>query len=128
LLDTEQYQAILASAVYPTMNNVEFRWFESPEEPGRGVYAIVIPPQQAKPYLVMRTLTDEGRRVESLVGYFERRRAGVDHMSTQRLQGLLRDGLRFDDVLRERLDDIQRLVPRPQRSDLNACHGSAVVI
>lgn len=114
LLDAAQYQAILASTVYPTMNNVEFRWFESPEEPGRGVYAIVIPPQQAKPYLVMRTLTDEGRRVEVLVGYFERRRAGVDHMSTQRLQALLRDGLRFDEVLLERLEDIQRLVRNAQ--------------
>jgi hypothetical protein len=109
LFDAEQYQQILATAVYPTLHNVQLRWFDA-QEAGRGLVAVVVPPQPAKPYLVVKTFLDDGRRVEVLLGYFERRRAGVEHMSVHRLQTLLRDGLRFDENMRERLENIERLV------------------
>ena len=112
LIDVEQYHQILASIVYPPLQNVQFRWFDSGFGDGRGTIAAVVPPQPAKPYLVATTFNEAGRRVEALVGYFERRRAGVEHMSVQRLQTLLRDGSRFDEMLRDRLDDIERLIMR----------------
>jgi hypothetical protein len=112
LFDVEQYHNVLSSWVYPPLQNVEFRWFDSGAGDGRGLVVAIIPPQHAKPYIVVRSLTDDDRRIDTLVGYFERRRAGVEHMTVQRIQTLLRDGLRFDDILSERFENLERLLIR----------------
>lgn len=112
LLDREQYHQVLASWVYPPLQNVEFRWFDSAAGDGRGLVVAIVPPQHGKPYIVVRSFTADDRRVDVLVGYFERRRAGVEHMTVQRIQTLLRDGLRFDDILSERFENLERVLLR----------------
>ena len=70
--------------------------------------AIDIPmqPLAQRPFLVTRTIDDQGKRVEVVFGYMERRRAHAVPLSVEELQILLRDGIRYD-LINQQLEYIQ---------------------
>jgi hypothetical protein len=67
-----------------------------------------VPPtaKQGKPYIVNRMVEADGKVRGTFFGYFERVQDQIPPTSAQALQGLLRDGLRFTDIL-DRLDWLQ---------------------
>lgn len=97
--DIGQYARIVADWVYPPPQ-IRLTWFASQAEQGRGVAVIEVAPQADRPYVVSRLLTDQGRRVEVVIGYFERQQASAEPVTVHRLHSLLRDGMRFDEHLR----------------------------
>lgn len=123
LLNHEQYVDILKAWIYPSVDQVDLNWYQSATDPNLGIVAIIIPPQaQAKkPFLLMRTLDTEGKRVEIVFGFVERRRARVDPLSVQELHTLIRDGLRGDAITR-RIEGIEESLARIelQQSDANS--------
>ena len=108
LVDAEQWQAILRSWIYPPIQHGDIQWFPSAENPTRGLIAIDIPTQATAqhPFLVTRTIDNQGKRIEVVFGYMERRRAHAVPLSVVELQILLRYGFRYD-LLHQQLEDIQ---------------------
>ncbi len=109
LINQEQYQDILQSWIYPSLQQVDVRWFPSAADQGRGIVAILVPnqPLAERPFLVTKTLNnDEGKLIETVFGYFERKRAKVNHLSVQQLHLLVREGRRADSLNRQ-YEDLQ---------------------
>ena len=115
LVDPNRYHDILQTWVYPTLRDIQIRWFPSAHNQEGGLVAIFISSQSMarRPILVTKTVDDTGRRVEAIFGYFERRQADVAPMSVHELQSLLRDGLRFES-LNQPLGIILETLQRPQ--------------
>ena len=104
--DVTQCQNVLRDWVYPPPA-VEISDYVSDE---RKLTAIRVREPLEKPYIVVRDVTSEGNRRELTVGYFERQQTHVAPMAAPRLQQLLRDGVRFDEHLKEIADGL-RTVP-----------------
>jgi len=112
LVNPDQWDAILQTWVYPSLQGVNIRWYPSASDPQKGIIAIYVPKQSStqRPFLVTRTIDDQGKRVETVFGYFERRQAHVGHSTVQALHALLQNGFRYDDVVTQRLDDMWRML------------------
>lgn len=109
MVDADQYQDILKVWVYPSLHGVEILWFPSSADSQKGIAAIVIPkqPLDNRPFLITRTVDDTGKQTRLVFGYVERKRSTVDPMSVQRLQTLVRDGLRFNS-LHQQIESVQQ--------------------
>jgi hypothetical protein len=109
LLNIRQYHDIIDSWVYPKILGIKIQYFHSSENREKGILAIIIPAQNNKPFLVTRTVDDRGKQIEIVFGYVERKRAGVDPMSVQKLHELIKDGLRFDS-LSYQIENVQEII------------------
>jgi hypothetical protein len=125
LVDAERYQDIIGTWIYPEPAGVRIVWFPagSPEA-AVGVVAIEVPKQDQtrRPFLIRHSLVDE-KRADLVFGYVERRRAHVEPYGVEDLHALLKDGLRFDEVIRGRLDSISDAIqdlqaPRQDRQPI----------
>ena len=100
LFDGTRCQQVITGWIYPPLV-VDVHDFTATPSTDRKYTAITVRDPLERPYIVVRTLTEEGRRVELTVGYFERQQSHIPPMTPHRLQQLLRDGMRFDTYLRE---------------------------
>ncbi len=109
LIDPKQYHDILNAWIYPSVQGVEVKWFASRGDPARGLSVIEIPPQAStrQPFLITRTITEEGTRVEVVFGYVERRRAHSTHRTVHELHALLRDGLHYQERIENRFGNLE---------------------
>ncbi len=112
LIDPKQYQDILSEWIYPPVLGVEVKWFHSRDDPEKGLAVLEIPKQAPtrQPFILTRTMTDEGTRVEVVFGYVERRRAHSQPRTVHELQAMLRDGLSYQDRITERFGDLESLL------------------
>ena len=116
LVDPSRYNEVLLKWVYPTIRNVEVRWFPSSQNPKEGIVALIVPqqPSMERPFLITKTIEtntkdNKDKVVEVLFGYAERRRDEVRPISVQELQARLKDGFRFDSV-NQRLENIEEML------------------
>lgn len=111
LVDITQYRDILADWIVPPVERLEVVWIAKHDENERGVVAIRIPEQPAhlKPFLVAK-LVENGRIVETVFGYSERRNDANEPMTVVDLQRTLRAGLNFERNFDERLRAIEALL------------------
>jgi hypothetical protein len=100
LFVVQQYRDLLKSWIYPAVEEIEVEWFPNASESRKGIGAIFIPMQapERHPFLLTRTVDENGKTLEVVFGYYERRRTSVDPMSVNRLQTLLQTGLHFHRV------------------------------
>jgi hypothetical protein len=112
LVDISRYLSVIDSWIYPGLSGISANWFSSRQDPAKGVVVIDIPAQDKTnwPFLVVRHIGGTGKREEAVFGYFERKRDSVDHLSLQELHALLRDGSRFENLLREEFEEIRTLI------------------
>lgn len=118
LVDPNQYHDILRSWIYPSLQQVDIRWFPTAADKEKGIMAIHVPPQAAtrRPFLITRTIDNRSKQSEIVFGYVERRRDNIPPTSVQELQSLIRDGLRFDSLdkkyneIQETLQQLQQLL------------------
>src|SRR5450631_1036004 len=105
--DTSQYADIVRDWTYPSLS-VTVDIYPG-ADPSRGVAAISVPvlSPAERPILVVKSLLDDDKRTDLLVGYFERKQATVLHYDAARLQATMRDGLRFDVEIRDRFESLQ---------------------
>jgi hypothetical protein len=100
LVSVDQYHDILRSWIYPQISDLYIGWYATVANPKRGLVAITIPQKSTTngPYILTRFVESSGKTSEIVFGYVKRRRSGVEPTNAQRLQTLLRDGLRFADI------------------------------
>ena len=112
LIDPQQYHDILKEWIYPSALGVDVKWYQCRDDPERGLAVIEIPPQAPtrQPFLLTRTMTDEGKRVDVVFGYVERRRAHSQPRTVHELQVLLRDGLHYQDRIEERFANLETVL------------------
>lgn len=112
LIDPKQYHDILNEWIYPSVLGVEVKWFPSRDDPGKGFAVIEIPRQAStrQPFLLTRTMTEEGKRGDVVFGYVERRRAHSQPRTVHELQALLRDGLHYQDRVDERFGNLEAIL------------------
>jgi hypothetical protein len=98
-----QYESVLASWIYPPLDGLKFERIAVPSKPDCIVVCINIPKAMGSnsPALVLKTIFESSRKVETLVGYFVRKQSHVAHYDAKRIQALFRDGLRYDADIRE---------------------------
>ena len=114
----EQYRSILQDWIYPSPK-VNIRWFNS-DDPERGYIAIEVNAggPELSPRLIKRFVSEDGRRVDAVFGYVERKQVDVPRFSVQQLHALLRSGRRAEEVSHQyRLiqDTLQQLVDAQTR-------------
>jgi hypothetical protein len=113
LVDLDQYRNVLDDWVFPQIRGLMLAWYPSATDAARGVVAIIVPEEVTtdRPYVTTRALTETGRVVGSMLGYFERTFARVAPKSAAELRNLLKDGLRFSE-LDGRLQNIEESIGR----------------
>jgi hypothetical protein len=100
LINTNQYDDILVSWIYPALQGVTVKWVPSAANGEKGIGVIYIPNQSPskKPFLLTRMIDDKEKRIEVVFGYVQRKRASARHLSVQELHAALRDGFRNADL------------------------------
>jgi len=113
-VNPEQWGEILRSWIYPALQGVTIRWYPSASDPQKGIVALYIPKQSPaqRPFLVTRTIDEQGKQAGAVFGYFERRQAQVLPHAVQDLHAVLQNGARYDDVVNQQLDDMRRMMQR----------------
>jgi hypothetical protein len=108
----EQYHKVLQEWVCPSVPSLQIDYYPSLNS-GKGVAAIVVPPEAAngRPYVVTRTVEQDGRVNGTLIGYYERVNDRIPTMSATTLRAHLKDGIRFQE-LSERLTTIEAMMAR----------------
>src|SRR4030095_2048851 len=89
--------------------------FEVPSATGVSPWVSTYIPNQSpahRPFLVTRTVDEQGKQAGAVFGYFERRQAQVLPHTVQDLHALLQNGFRYDDVVNQQLDDMRRMIQR----------------
>lgn len=118
LVDVEQYMDILNAWITPAIDGLEVRWHPT-DENGRGLMTISLPqqPKDRWPFLVIRHLDEEGKRSETVFGYFERKQDWVDHYSVEQLRSFLNTGFRYEELIREEFSalraEVSQMLPEP---------------
>jgi hypothetical protein len=125
-VDFEAYFDVLNRWLYPTVKNIEFKWWSSRRNVQEGIISILIPPQPSslRPFLITKTVEERAigngdinktKMVETLFGYVERRRDDNIPMSVIELHARLKDGLNFN-ALNAQLEEI-RVAIEQRRQD-----------
>ena len=96
LIQIQRYYDVLHDWTYPSVEGVEIRWFPALNDVQRGLASIHVTQRSLgnAPYLTTRFVSEEGRASTVVFGYFERKRAGVQHRSVQQIHSLLQAGSR----------------------------------
>jgi hypothetical protein len=98
-----QYESVLATWVYPPIDGLEIiKYRVSPGTPSI-IVCITVPKAVGpnRPVLVAKSMLDNDRKVETIVGYFVRKQSHVAHYDVERIHAIFRDGLRYDANIRE---------------------------
>lgn len=108
LINPQQFYDTLQEWLYPMPHHLSVKWVPHSEETNKGIIAIEVPPQsqELKPFLIRKVL-DSGKTVEIMFGYPERRRDFTEIWSVEKMQSHLRDGLHYNDLIREQYETIQ---------------------
>lgn len=104
-----QYFDVIRTWIYPSINDIDFKWYPIDENSDKGIFIIKIPAQRKdlKPFLITRTLKESGGFSTSLFGYCERKQDENEPKSVEELQVLLRDGLNYSENIESRFQGIE---------------------
>ena len=80
LFNSTRCQQVIAEWIYPPVA-VEVHDFTATPSTDRKFAAITVRDPLERPYIVVRTLNEEGRRIELTVGYFERQQSHIPPMT-----------------------------------------------
>lgn len=118
IVDLGQYESVLQAWVCPAIETARVRWYPSIKDPTKGIVAIIVPPEavEGKPYVVRRFVAADGRVRGSLIGYFERIRDYIPETSADRLRALLRDGMRYEELLSQRFAQLESMITNLPRN------------
>ncbi|MFZ2148254.1 MAG: ATP-binding protein [Sedimentisphaerales bacterium] len=108
LINIMQYEDVIGSWIYPKINT-EIKWIPFQTESQKGIVYIRIPETEVgkNPFLVTKILEENDKVLGNVVGFFQRKRDRVIHMTVQELQHVFKDGLRFDEKLAEVLETVR---------------------
>jgi hypothetical protein len=109
ICNPKQYIDIISDWIYPKLRDIVAKWYPTKQNPDKGIFAIHIPNQSEidKPFLIKRTLKDDGKISETLFGFSERKQESNKPKTIVELHRLLRDGLNYGDNLDGRLQSIE---------------------
>ncbi len=107
LTPSEQYWHIVGDWIYPPPSGVDFRWHPDPANPTVGLISVLVPnyDEESRPFLVARYLPEEGDRIKSVFGLFQRLGPTTKPTPLYELHTFLREGRRLDEIHRK-LDTI----------------------
>lgn len=126
--DKDQHSQVIASWLWPPVEDVEVLLFPASTDPDKAVAAIVVPAAREadKPILLSKTILDTPRRVELVFGYCERKQARVTHYDISRLHELLRDGRRLDGEIRSGFESVLAAISELEKPEATASSPSGV--
>jgi hypothetical protein len=116
-LNIEQYYALLRDWVLPEIDGLNVRWVPRTAGSTEGFGIIEVPPQKEtrKPFVLVRTVQEDGRRRGLLVGYVQRKRDVSQPAAPHEVAQWLRDGRNYQSRVETELADIkaalERIVP-----------------
>jgi predicted HTH transcriptional regulator len=104
LIDEGRYVDVLSDRIYPHIANLRVRFHASPNAEDRGLYVIVVPPQDdvSKYFVVQRPVVGEDRIPGWLVGVAIRSFGRVDEQRIGELHAMINRGL----TVSRQLDDL----------------------
>lgn len=107
LTPNEQYWNIAAEWIYPTPFGVDFRWHPGAADSTQGLISVSVPNygEELRPFLVARYLPEEGNRITSVFGLFQRLGPTTKPTPLHELHTFLREGRRLD-AIHQKLDTI----------------------
>ena len=107
-INAQQVKDTIASWTWPPLA-VEIEIFPLHEDTERSIALITVPAtgEDARPTLVVRVLSESDRRIETILGYFERTRSHTHHLDARRVHELIVSGRRYDGLLHGELASIK---------------------
>jgi hypothetical protein len=114
LFDPDQHRKILAEWLFPQPAGVEISWTPFGLDPNKGVGAILIPLQDdsPKPFLIRRSIGENKKTSELLIGYVERRIDATDIRTIEELHHALKTGLNLERELLGRIANLETLIEK----------------
>jgi hypothetical protein len=126
----EQYQSIIQEWIYPPPT-VTLSWLPSGEDRGFAAVEVSSGDLEHSPHLIKRVVSDDGKRVEVVFGYVQRRQTNVQPSSVHQIHALLRSGLRMHEIGTQYSliqDTLQQLVEAQSRtSEAKSAAGHAAL-
>jgi hypothetical protein len=107
LTPNEQYWHIVGEWIYPTPSGITIQWHPDPTDSTLGLISIQVPKydDELRPFLVARYLPEEGNRITSVFGLFQRLGPTTKPTPLYELHTFLREGRRLD-AIHQKLDTI----------------------
>ncbi len=107
-LDSKQYYDLLNDWVIPKLEGVTVEWIPEASDATQGFGVIRVPPQtdSLKPFVIAKTVLDDGRRRDLLVGFAQRRRDTSQPATALEIAKWLSDGRNYQRNIQLRLDEI----------------------
>lgn len=108
----KQYESVITTWIYPPIEGLKIRRHYVAHNPSSIVVSLDVPKVEGpnSPALVAKCILDNSRKVQSLVGYFVRKQSHVAHYDIKRIQALFRDGLRYDDDIRDNFSTLHSAI------------------
>jgi hypothetical protein len=127
LVDLDQYRKVLEDWITPPIHSIQIDWYQSFSDPTKGIVAIWVPATTVadKPYIVKRVVESDGKVRGTLIGYYERVRDRTPETSAERLRTWLRDGMRFEEILSQRFEVLEKLINGLLKNSLSAFTAEA---
>jgi hypothetical protein len=108
---------------------VAVKWFPAQQDKGFVAIEVAAGDPEHVPYLIKRTVSEDGKRSEVVFGYVERRQSSVPPSSVQQIHALLQSGLRMREISSQYgliQDTLQQLVDAQNGiSEAQTAHANA---
>ncbi len=103
----EQYWHIVGEWIYPPPLGIDIHWHPDPANSTVGLISIMVPnyDDESRPFLVAHYLPEEGDRIKSVFGLFQRLGPTTRPTPLHELHTFLREGRRLD-AIHQKLDTI----------------------
>lgn len=112
LVDPDQYKKVIKSWIHPEIKGFDVYWVASKDDRDKGVVVIEIPSQveSLKPFLIIKTVFEDGKKSEKIFGYAERKGDCSDPKKIKDIHRVMRDGLFYDKNIKNRFDNLESII------------------
>lgn len=119
LIDQKQYKDIINSHIYPSIN-IKIEWFPSSKETNKGLAYIKISETESRqrPFVIVKVLAEDEKELGNVVSFFQRKGDHTISLSAEAMHHTFKDGLNFDEHLREIKQDIKKLISQEHSRNL----------
>lgn len=118
--DPDRHRKLLQEWLHPQPKEIEIDWVDLGKGKGIGVICVPAQNEPSKPFLIRRTISDNKKTTEVLIGYAERRADRTEIRTIEELHLALRTGLNLERELLGKIANIELQIERLSGTKIQA--------